>query len=470
MDRARNIRICIGIPCYASVSPEVLEDYMRLAFHVGRRLPQYDVALAIKTKSEQFRARNAIVTAALQKGCDYLLMLDDDMVVDWEGSQTDWGDSESKYDFIDTLVEHLQADERLKIVGALYYHRGGDCAPVILKENKNGGLYYIRDDEVENRLQEVAVAGGGCFMIDMDVFSFIESPWFQIENQYGTDIQICQKVRDHGYTVGCDTSIVLGHVLSRREVVTPKNRLRIMLDSGASASAERPQIEPEWIAHSALQLYRADAMDFAGWSTWQEMEDLAIDYQEHREKIRDYEKLEDYYRDIGPSQLARQVVFHFQPNPVVTFDALANLIDVSKPGYGLDFCCGSAPIGFDYVLRGQRMDFVDIDGCFAYEFLKWRAKKREVQDLCGWKLAGPYDYVFLFDAIEHLRDWRDVLGDILGRLRNGGALLTNYFGNMDVNNPEHINMNHEAVKKFIVEHNVYPINTSVWVKKEWGMP
>ncbi len=56
-----NNRIFIGSPIYGKVDQEILEDWMRLAYHCGRRMPEYDFFLGIKTKSEQFRARNTIV-------------------------------------------------------------------------------------------------------------------------------------------------------------------------------------------------------------------------------------------------------------------------------------------------------------------------------------------------------------------------------------------------------------------------
>jgi len=56
--------ICIGIVAYDGLDHQVSEDYMRLMYHLGRRHPEYDFQLAIKGKSEQFRARNAITKAA----------------------------------------------------------------------------------------------------------------------------------------------------------------------------------------------------------------------------------------------------------------------------------------------------------------------------------------------------------------------------------------------------------------------
>ena len=137
------MRIMIGIPCYRDVAGETLEDYMRLAFHLGRRT-EHDYLVGIKTKSEQFRARNAIVEGALQTDCDYLFFLDDDHVIDWEESRT----SSFKYDLVQKLIDHMEKDKDIGVCGVVYYHRGAECRPVLLNEGKDGGYYWIRDDEI----------------------------------------------------------------------------------------------------------------------------------------------------------------------------------------------------------------------------------------------------------------------------------------------------------------------------------
>ena len=59
-------RIMIGIPCFGSAPAETLEDYMRFAYHLGRRYREYDFFLSVIPKQEQFRARNAIVKASIE--------------------------------------------------------------------------------------------------------------------------------------------------------------------------------------------------------------------------------------------------------------------------------------------------------------------------------------------------------------------------------------------------------------------
>jgi GT2 family glycosyltransferase len=213
-------RVCIGIPCFQGVSFEVLDDYMRLMFYLGRRT-EHEYFLAVKGKSEQFRARNAIVKAALEKGCDYLLMLDDDHIID-----TDRGmGPSSRYGFIDKLIKHLEDDPKRGIVGALYYQRGGDTWPVFMYE-QDGAPFFAHNSEVSGRMQKVAVTGGGCMMINMKVFDKIDEPWFAPEHEYGTDIQICKQVRAKGFEVWCDTSIVIGHLKLEREIIIPEGGFR----------------------------------------------------------------------------------------------------------------------------------------------------------------------------------------------------------------------------------------------------
>jgi hypothetical protein len=457
--------VCIGIPCYSSVAHETLEDYMRFAYHLGRRMPEYNFFLAIKPKSEQFRARNAIVTAAMQMNCDYLFMIDDDHVIDWKDTQG----PNSRYDFLSKLISHMEDDPKIGIAGALYYHRGGDCLPVVMKEGKDGGYYYMRDDEITHGLQEVAVQGGGAMLCRMDTLLRIQQPIFEPEFKYGTDIQVCQKVRDAGFRVMCDTSIVLGHVLNRREIVTPETRTRIMAES-SSGGGDRSQFDYVWQTSSAYHMFYLDALEHLGFNTMEDVTSLAMQYEKmaHDFPGRDGD-LEEYYRTRGKTQLARQVWFHGSKTGISNDGLILSLFgDGSKLLYGLDWACGSSPVGFELALRGYKMDFVDVDGGGAYEFVKWRAKKRDIEKRCGWEIAGPYDFILAMDALEHFPDATEKAKMLCSLLKENGVLMTNYFMLNDVENVEHISMDRESVQKAMVESGVYPVNQVLWVKRNLG--
>ena len=100
--------VTIGIPCYQNASHETLEDYMRFAYYLGRRYPEYDFFLAIIGKKEQYRARTLIIEESIRVNSDYILMLDDDHVIDCEVSSS----PAAGFEFLRTLINHLEADPK----------------------------------------------------------------------------------------------------------------------------------------------------------------------------------------------------------------------------------------------------------------------------------------------------------------------------------------------------------------------
>jgi hypothetical protein len=221
--RHQALRIVIGIPCFNGVSHEVLDDYMRFAFALGRCYQDFEFQLAVKGKSEQFRARNAIVEAGMQNSCDYILMLDDDQVLDTR-SGADPDTPSSDYGFLMKMIDFMEDRQEVGILGALYFQRGGDYYPVFMQE-KDGGYFFQSYHDIAWRPQKVAVTGGGCMLLRASMLRKIEPPWFEPEMRSGgpsrgTDIQICRRAAEHGYEVWCDTSIKLGHVRLERDVIT----------------------------------------------------------------------------------------------------------------------------------------------------------------------------------------------------------------------------------------------------------
>ena len=112
------------------------------------------------------------------------------------------------------------------------------------------------------------------------------------------------------------------------------------------------------------------------------------------------------------------------------------------------------------------MDFVDIDGTPAYEFLKWRVKNSKFENRVGWEVSGPYDFALFLDSIEHLENWKEVLDNVIGRMNEKAVLVTNYFRNTDYENPEHISMNKGEVMKFLLSRNMVPISQMLWQKDD----
>ncbi len=430
--------ILVGIVAYDGLDGQVAEDYMRLMFHLGRRCPEYEFQLAIKWKSEQFRARNAIVSAGLQFGADYIWMLDDDHIFDTGSKRM----PSSAYDLPIKLAKHLEDNEKIGVVGALYYQRGAECYPVIMQE-MNGKPFFLQHREVSARMQKVDVTGGGCMMIRASIFDKIEQPWFKPEHQFGTDIQLCRRARDAGYEVWCDTSLEIGHLQKEKVLITGSNAMEL------SSGEYEPFVKYQNDVQEYLQMGESEIYELA--ATYDNNE-----FTKHDDPI-------EYYATRGNAQLARQMCFHKFPIIIEQQKLFHSLIDCKRPGYGADFGCGSAPVGFHFAQLGHKMDFVDIEGSAALDFTKWRAGKYSID--CGFELKGPYDYVLMLDALEHIVDWQEALDSIISSLKVGGAIITNYFSNGDFDNPEHVSMDHVKVMDYLMVRGLTKASEFFWVKR-----
>ena len=422
-------RIVIGIPCFDKVAPEVLEDYMRFAYYIGRRCQEHEFVLGIKTKSEQFRARNAIVEGAYQLSADYLFFIDDDHIIDWESVNY----PTEKYEFIQRLISHMENDPKLGLVGALYYHRGGQCKPVLLIKEE-GGFRYLRDDEITGALQEVDIQGGGCMLIRMKALDYVGAPWFEAEVEQGTDFQICGKLKKAGFKVACDTSIEIGHIANERKIITSQNRHIVQAESTALAKTVGISASLKPIYDD----YRKAIMDYLGVSK-AELKNLADSYQDHRKSFK-ADRSGNYYRNGGAPYLARAAMLASldKPWPGSWDDFLIKTLRPGIPAIGVDFGCGAGRISYEYANSGHTMYFIDLDGVSTYEFLKHRiAQNKLVANFGEWPPDNTADYVLASDVMEHLHDF-EVIPQIYRCLKPGGVFLTNYLFCMDWVNAEHI--------------------------------
>jgi hypothetical protein len=437
------------------MAAEVTFDYMRMMFTFGRRYQDYDFFIVTKTKSEQFRARNAIIETALRFGADYLLFLDDDQIIDWQDQA-----AHDPYMFLQTL---LDADK--DIVGGLYYHRGGEYRPVLMAKHKDG-YRFMRDDEITGELQQVDVQGGGCMLINMKIFDKIPPPYFEPEmhsgegQNLGTDIQLCKKAVEHGYEVWSHTGVVIGHLKQSHDLITPLNRDLYMAEA-IQKKGEQANI----MMDKAYTGYLDAALEYAE-IDYPTMIEGAMRYNiDLQEKWDKYEDKLQYYKDRGKDQLCRQVYFHSRDFVLRQAKIITASLRGTR-GFGLDFACGSGPVGYELLAMGHHVDFVDLDGAYAYNFLKWRVEQNGHSDRAGWKMEGPYDFVLMLDAIEHLPDWEEVLDNIIARMRFKAGFITNFFRNNDFDNPEHVSMDHDAVQAFLLERKLYPVNDMMYVKHD----
>lgn len=456
---AQKPRITIGIPCYGQVSPEYLEDFARFMYHCGRRMPEYDFFLAIKKKSEQFRARNAIVEAAIQVNSDWLLMLDDDMIINHMVTS---GPSEV-YSFLNRMIGHNK-----DICGALYYQREGHCAPVIMAKANERGYRLLRDEEIERRLQKVDVAGGGCLLIKMRVFDRIKQPYFQPEYEFGTDIQLCRKAAECGMEVWADTSIELGHLRQERVIVSSQNRRQFMSDMLPG------EVRQELLADEIFDRLIRDGIEYTGYSDIDAMIRDAEAFHHEWKRRPEGQSDADWYRLFPNQRIARQIAF----NSTVAHKRGMTEFILGSVNRGvvldvLDFGCGIGIPAFTLAERGHRVTACDILGTGTFDFLQWRATKHKLSMFFHELPTGglphfggtKFDLIIAMDVLEHIRDWKPVLRVLASSLYPGGFFFCNNGILDDPNHAEHYPLGNKEFIAECVANDLMPLNQITFQKR-----
>jgi len=143
-------------------------------------------------------ARNIAVDHALEHGMDYILFIDDDMVVKPDSR------------LFTNLVKH---DKDITV--PLFFHRRHPYAPLIFKRKiRSGGKYTTFDNimDYQKGLIEVDGAGCGVMLIKTGVFKKLDKPYFVHGDTFGEDLYFSNKAINAGFKIYCDTTLEVGHI------------------------------------------------------------------------------------------------------------------------------------------------------------------------------------------------------------------------------------------------------------------
>ncbi len=453
-----NNRILLASPCYDGLPREVSEDWMRFAYHCGRRIPEYEFFIGLKDKSEQFRARNMIVEGAQQHNCDRILMLDDDMIIDWQDK------GKESFDFLRKLIAHDK-----HICGVLYYQRGGECEPVLMKAINDGNAYrMLHDDEVTHSLQQVDVAGGGCLLIQTRIFDRIPFPYFAPEHKWGTDIQLCEQARKKGFEVWADTSIELGHLRNERVVISSANR-------HIYTTAKQTVSKVTFVASDLYGRLVADAEQYTGLT---EAQMLANENDAYLELKREFKGTDaEWYREFPLQRIGRHIWYNTQNDYKKRLNQyILSAIPANKPLRILDFGCGLGVTAYALAEKGHAVTALDIRGGGGMEFLKWRTEKHGVPmkfiESEGEvpTLSEDYDVIIAMDSLEHITEWKQALNVLADHLRWGGFLFSNNAVLYDKTQPEHYDLHPEDFLVATARAHLHPHGQIHYMKTNLEVP
>jgi 2-polyprenyl-3-methyl-5-hydroxy-6-metoxy-1,4-benzoquinol methylase len=430
MDTPRR-RCFIGVLAFQGVTYQVLQNYMALAFHWGRRIPHIDFFLQVIGKKEQFRARNNLCAMALEfltGEDDVMLMLDDDMILPTHA--------------LERLLTALDNHPKAGVVGGLYWQRGGTYRPVIQKiikyEDECGGVAYApkwySPHEITGKVQQVGILGGGCMLIRVKALRELMPPIFWVDGIVGTDIHFCVRLNQAGWDAYCDTGLELGHQQEGQTLTWRTVPPHIIKYSEIGKQIEEDACE-------YLKLDRFDLETFA-------ISHLRTIENYWLTKPRDtFEAVAEAYTGVGVSAIARNVFYaNHHDTGVEGFAAIIDCIDkgmIHRDYPCLDYGCGIGVAAEILAKNGYQVEAYDLKDSAVLDFLSWRVKRGGYEDRIKVvpvtgpmpKFAEQYSLIVMLDVIEHLTNPHEILDTLIERLAPGGHFHTN-FAAMDLRGAE----------------------------------
>lgn len=193
------MKICIAMVTNRQVKPATV---LSLANMVKRTPHEVFILMATEgyTTAE---GRNYSAIQAEKEKCDYLLFVDDDMVF--------------PPDTLDRLLEH-----RKRVIGVASNSRMLPLESTVALMDEHGE-YLPREKlppwkKLPDEVFKCYSVGAGVMLIAMEVFRFIEKPWFHFETfengriKNGEDAWFCGRARAKGIEIWCDPTIPIGHI------------------------------------------------------------------------------------------------------------------------------------------------------------------------------------------------------------------------------------------------------------------
>jgi hypothetical protein len=218
--------VFVGFPCYKQTNPVTAWCLVAMALDFGPEKIRFDMEIG---DAMIYHARNRLAMKFLETEAEWLLFLDDDMIVPIGRSNflmqmarlpDSYSQEAASLNTVRRLIQHRQ-----ELVGATYFarHPGGRTINSLWQDQ----TYLERAQSFGNYCMPCDWVGTGCLLIHRNVFkkmmfSFPElaptsadMPWnfFQpMTDGRGEDIAFCARAREVGIQPYVDTQLQAIHV------------------------------------------------------------------------------------------------------------------------------------------------------------------------------------------------------------------------------------------------------------------
>ena len=188
------MKILIAVPCMDTVPSQFAQSLAVLT-------KVENCAIAFQMGSLIYTSRNNLGTMAINKGVDYVLWLDSDMIFQ-----------------PDVLKKLIEDRDKGDIITGIYYRRVKPFKPVLFSKlhiDENGCDWEGYDDYPTDKVFEIEGCGFGCVLTPTQVLFDVLSKhgdMFAPIGGVGEDLSFCWRARECGYKIVADPKIQCGHV------------------------------------------------------------------------------------------------------------------------------------------------------------------------------------------------------------------------------------------------------------------
>lgn len=205
------MKILVGVNTLTSVDQLVYLSHCQFWTRTVKQYPNDEFMFFAPHRMSIDNMRNASVKVALQNNCDYLLFIDDDVIVEPHTFKS--------------LYEC-----KLDVAMALTFIRGYPFDPMFFKfdEMKQNLKRFIGYEKHigDNGIVTCDAIGCSCVLFKTWLFKEIEEPWFVTCKNCTEDVYFCLQMHDKiktPFTIGVDTKVPTAHKLGS-EYINPASR------------------------------------------------------------------------------------------------------------------------------------------------------------------------------------------------------------------------------------------------------
>lgn len=219
------MKITIGINSLVSTMHSAYGNHLQTFYNLGRKYSDIDFILNNPARMSIDRMRNMTAEVALQSESDYILFLDDDVLVPISDNHQ-WLRKliACNADIVagDVLIRSYPFDHMIfKYV---------EIEPAIPPDDMGRGRSARNQLQPLSKLEpepfEVDAVGFSCCLIDVEILKEMHKPYFVTTPNHSTeDIYFCMKAKDaiKDLKIMCEPTIICGHILWE-EIITSVNR------------------------------------------------------------------------------------------------------------------------------------------------------------------------------------------------------------------------------------------------------